>query len=254
MSANFPSSSSRALILTRPSSPPRSPLPQLPSQENENWQPILHASNQVVLYNPHSHALTVASTSTNPPAALTIGRLTALTEPSTKIHPCPYCNQNLPDGFHPFAPKLPFRHSSNAHEDRWEPLVGQEAELESIDNDPAYHSRASDYFQLLAVVNDRSSQIVTPEPTTPVDDHGPGLERRNRGRPFSPSPEEYKTESGAFPADKMAEGYFKTFFQEECKLGMGASGTVFLCQVCPVFFFRSLILIRKVSTSLTEIH
>ncbi|GJE86683.1 serine/threonine protein kinase-like protein [Phanerochaete sordida] len=28
----------------------------------------------------------------------------------------------------------------------------------------------------------------------------------------------------------MAEGYFKTFFQEECRLGMGANGSVFLCQ------------------------
>lgn len=28
----------------------------------------------------------------------------------------------------------------------------------------------------------------------------------------------------------MAEGYFKAFFQEEARLGMGANGTVFLCQ------------------------
>jgi hypothetical protein len=29
----------------------------------------------------------------------------------------------------------------------------------------------------------------------------------------------------------MAEGYFKAFFQEETRLGMGANGSVFLCQV-----------------------
>jgi hypothetical protein len=29
--------------------------------------------------------------------------------------------------------------------------------------------------------------------------------------------------NNAFPADKMAEGYFKTFFQEEYKLGVGAT-------------------------------
>jgi hypothetical protein len=29
----------------------------------------------------------------------------------------------------------------------------------------------------------------------------------------------------------MAEGYFKAFFQEEARLGMGANGSVFLCQV-----------------------
>lgn len=254
MSADFPPSSSRALILTRPPSPPRSPLSQVPLQENEQWQTILHASNQVVLYNPQSHALSVASASTNPPAALTLRRLTALTEPSTRIHPCPYCNQNLPEGFHRFAP--PFQHSGNAHEDRWEPLVGQEGELESIDNDPAYHSRASDYFQLLAIANDRFSRTPTPEPSAPVDDQGPRLKRRDRdkSRTLSPAPEEYRTETGAFPVDKMAEGYFKTFFQEECKLGMGASGSVFLCQVCPVFLLSSPILIWKVSTSLTETH
>jgi hypothetical protein len=30
----------------------------------------------------------------------------------------------------------------------------------------------------------------------------------------------------------MAEGYFKAFFQEEYRLGMGANGSVYLCQVC----------------------
>jgi hypothetical protein len=33
----------------------------------------------------------------------------------------------------------------------------------------------------------------------------------------------------------MADGYFKAFFQEEYRLGMGANGTVFLCQVCSKF-------------------
>jgi hypothetical protein len=29
----------------------------------------------------------------------------------------------------------------------------------------------------------------------------------------------------------MAEGYFKAFFKEEYRLGMGANGSVYLCQV-----------------------
>jgi hypothetical protein len=33
----------------------------------------------------------------------------------------------------------------------------------------------------------------------------------------------------------MAEGYFHTFFKEEMRLGMGAGGSVFLCQVCDLF-------------------
>ena len=34
-----------------------------------------------------------------------------------------------------------------------------------------------------------------------------------------------------FPAEKMAAGYFKMFFQEEYRQAMGANGLVYLCQV-----------------------
>lgn len=39
------------------------------------------------------------------------------------------------------------------------------------------------------------------------------------------------TSESVFPAESMAEGYFKAFFREEYRLGMGANGSVFLCQV-----------------------
>ena len=39
----------------------------------------------------------------------------------------------------------------------------------------------------------------------------------------------------------MAEGYFQTFFKEEYRLGMGASGTVYLCQVRT--FFDALLIV-----------
>jgi hypothetical protein len=44
-----------------------------------------------------------------------------------------------------------------------------------------------------------------------------------------------------FGEDSMAQGYFTAFFKEEKRLGMGANGTVYLCQVshrasCPVLF------------------
>jgi hypothetical protein len=144
----------------------------------------------------------------------------ALTSASSGNHPCPYCNQDLPEGF------------DAGDDDRWETVTDTGNEIESFDTDPAYQSRASDYFQLLAIANDRSSR--TPEPSTPLEQvHTPRSRHRNKekGRATSPSPEEYRSEKAAFPADKMAEGYFKTFFEEECKLGMGASGSVFLCKV-----------------------
>ena len=240
MTANA-SSSSRALILTRsPSPPPSRPPPSvaISVQDSVQWQPILHASNQVVLYNPHSHALSVTSASTSSPAALTLRRRpAALTEGSTTVLPCPYCRQDLPEGFHGLAPTPPFRHSDNVDDEIGSEtfFTDREEEFESLDADPAYHSRASDYFQLLAVANDLS--LRTSVPTLEHDVPHLGHLEKEKGRASSPSPEEYRSEKGAFPADKMAEGYFKTFFQEEYKLGMGASGSVYLCQVCFNFIY-----------------
>lgn len=67
----------------------------------------------------------------------------------------------------------------------------------------------ANYFQLLEVSNDVSSRPSTPssiEPTSPSE------------------------QSSTFAAETMAQGYFNAFFEEECKLGMGANGSVFLCQ------------------------
>jgi len=154
------------------SSTPSSPAHQLlalPPTDPE-WQPVLHVSNQVVLYHPTSHAL-VIKPSNNLPERLR--------------RPCPYCKQTLPPDYEP------------------------DLDVDDIafqDSDPAYHSRASDYFRLLEVANEASS------------------------RPVSPLPEAHDSER-SFQAEKMAEGYFKAFFKEEYKLGMGANGSVFLCQV-----------------------
>ena len=74
------------------------------------------------------------------------------------------------------------------------------------------HDRAANYFQLLEVSNEASSRPSTPPVIEPV------------------SPAEG---SSAFAAETMAQGYFHAFFEEECRLGIGANGSVFLCQVCP---------------------
>ncbi|RDB27537.1 putative serine/threonine-protein kinase iksA [Hypsizygus marmoreus] len=149
-----------------PSSPSHSVVALVPS--DHEWQPIFHVSNQVVLYNPTSHALSIRQSDNLP---------------ERPRNTCPYCKQSLPGDFEPDTVD----------------------EIDALDSDPAYHSRASDYFQLLAIANETSS------------------------RPTSPSPSLHEQRS-TFPAEKMAEGYFKAFFQEEYKLGMGANGSVFLCQ------------------------
>ncbi|KAF8526599.1 kinase-like protein [Hysterangium stoloniferum] len=65
-------------------------------------------------------------------------------------------------------------------------------------------SRAHNYFQLLEVSNESS------RPATPFRDSPPSATSIN--------------------SDTMAEGYFSAFFREEHRLGMGANGSVFLCQ------------------------
>ena len=91
----------------------------------------------------------------------------------------------------------------------------EDEEVESIlRDDPAYHSRAPNYFQLLAISNDVNSRPASPKPLSET---------------------EYESRTSTFPVETMAEGYFSRFFQEEYKLGMGANGSVFLCQVGVVF-------------------
>ncbi|KAJ7151236.1 kinase-like domain-containing protein [Mycena filopes] len=151
----------------QPSSPQGGALVALiPSEQHaiqhEPWQPIFHISNQVVLYNPTSHALSIRHSA--PP----------------ERRPCPYCHQTLPADFLP-----------------------PDSELEDDGVDDAEASfRASNYFHLLEIANETTS------------------------RPSTPPPSERNT----FPAEAMAEGYFKAFFQEEFRLGMGANGSVYLCQ------------------------
>lgn len=141
------------------------------------WQPILHVSNQVVLYNPTSHALSIRTHSPQPPETGTLAR---------HAHArCPYCHRSIsPD------PRRP--HESD------------EDDLE--ENLRRASNRAANYFQLLEIANETS------RPASPISGGG------------SPT-------RGAFRAENMAEGYFKAFFQEVCRLGMGANGSVYLCQV-----------------------
>ncbi|KAK0477191.1 kinase-like protein, partial [Armillaria luteobubalina] len=132
----------------------------VPPRGDPTWQAIFHASNQVVLYNPTSHALAIRQ--------------------SRPGSGCPYCKRPLP----------------LSHDD--------DDEL-----DPELHSRASNYFHLLSIANDTWSRPTTPPP--PIED-GAGAG------------------AGAFSAEALANGYFKAFFMEESKLGMGANGSVYLCQ------------------------
>ncbi|KAK7683632.1 hypothetical protein QCA50_013470 [Cerrena zonata] len=161
------------------------------------WRPILHASSQVVLYNATSHALSVRQSS---PKATSVVRRNLTNDI------CPYCHRHLR-------------------------TAGGESDVDANDNDynddldEDISSRAPNYFQLLQVANETASIHSTPhESRTPsVASEPPEL-----NEPEVSS--EQHDSSDTFRAGTMAEGYFKAFFQEECRLGMGANGTVYLCQ------------------------
>lgn len=168
------------------------------------WQPILHGEHQVVLYNPTSHALSIIQHASTSQAASVMRRNVA--------GRCPYCHRSLSAGI-----------VFDNHDDE-----GIE-ELVAEDVYQAPRSRAPNYFQLLQIANKTGSVPSTPAASrrsrTPTVVEQEGSENASSEVPFR--------------AENMAEGYFKAFFQEECRLGMGANGSVYLCQVsssndCPV--------------------
>ncbi|KAI0795439.1 kinase-like domain-containing protein [Abortiporus biennis] len=154
------------------------------------WQPILHASNQVVLYNPTSHAVTIQRRS--PP----LENATVIRRPTPTNGRCPFCHRRMSDG-------------EGEHEN-------MEDELDDDLGASHPRSRVANYFQLLQVANETASVPPTPRSESPVLDL-PAASGSSGGQ-------------DAFNPNNMAEGYFKAFFQEEGRLGMGANGSVYLCR------------------------
>lgn len=203
----------------------------IPNSRTSPWLPILEASNQLVLYNPTSHALSIT-----PPSAL----------PSIPVHHhprqqtrqgdelglelepagtgvgagqiCPYCSGPLTRG----------RRSS---------IIGGPSVVDptgtstttagtgSGDRVQGYSRRAPNYFQLLEMANLESNSRPTSPPIAPSPLESPALDRIRAAdsMPGTPKPR--------FGDSSMAQGYFSAFFREEKRLGMGANGSVYLCQV-----------------------
>ena len=249
------------------------------------WLPILESSNQLVLYNPTSHALTIAPSSLPPsqqrrsPAALLAQREEdeydesirlddssfALQQRSSSpevslahhghnitgpgpegIAMCPFCAQPLPPTFPAAGGEL----MDNRH------VVG-------ASGGGVISRRAPNYFQFLEAnfVTQRRPQLLSktlgaaglrssddnnhhalsppsPAASTPST---PGVAERLRAGPRvvtkgTRGGEDMGdsipgTPQARFSRDSMAQGYFAAFFREEKRLGMGANGSVHLCQV-----------------------
>ncbi|KAF8898129.1 kinase-like domain-containing protein [Gymnopilus junonius] len=228
-----PSPNTRTILSSRPSTE---------EEDEEQWQPILHASNQVVLYNPRSHALSITPASGLEPmvSGVVVARRLRREESSSAARVtsdlCPYCKQTLPPGFIGFRRTHPGTGESSRRDEedddvlrRWghfdtsdDDEDEESADIDAVSTDPAYHARASDYFRLLEVANETSSAA---SGSRRASISGALLEPR-----VGAGADEAKLERRRTQVTKMAEGYFETFFQEEYKLGMGANGSVFLCQ------------------------
>ncbi|WWC59167.1 uncharacterized protein I303_101715 [Kwoniella dejecticola CBS 10117] len=186
-----------------------------------SWTAIGQTSNQLILYHPPSHALQVqphpslASSSSIPgpsgpsrrPLRL-IGDTVAITddpiENITTVPHCPYCSQPMPN--------------SASHE---RPL--QQHDRYRFDASPHRSEQAGSdrgrnkYFRILEKAHE-GSRPPSPSPS------GASTPRKRYRTPLMDNEDEDELDEADFPA----RGYYDRFFKEECKLGMGAEGSVFL--------------------------
>jgi hypothetical protein len=249
------------------------PSPSMALSTRSSWLPILEsANNQLVLYNSTSHALTITPSSLLPvrrlqydqpsshsgtptgtqlaPAGTRTRSLNSRMTDTEDIAPgekaCPWCSR-------PYSSDSA-NHINDLHSAQYQSQYARDG----------FSRRAPNYFKLLEQANheiqsrppsppllsashtsrsirldDIESPITpgTPEKSAdPLD--GTGVRARlglsttiGGGGSESPMP---GTPKRRFGDSSMAQGYFAAFFKEERRLGMGASGTVYLCQVCDI--------------------
>jgi len=97
------------------------------------------------------------------------------------------------------------------------------------------HVRAPNYFQLLEIANETNSRPASPGP-------GPSRSRQHD----TPNRQETNGNAAGFRSDAIAEGYFNAFFKAEQRLGMGANGSVYLCQVRASSFILLLLIDERI--------
>ncbi|WWD07970.1 hypothetical protein V865_006080 [Kwoniella europaea PYCC6329] len=180
-----------------------------------SWTAIGQTSNQLILYHPPSHALQVqphpsssssrieaisnAGSSSRGPLRL-LGNLSdgeVPIESITTVPHCPYCSQPLPA----ITTSNPTPHRHLSHEA----------------DDPRGRLGKQKYFRILEQAHEGSR----PPSPTPSAQSTP---RKRYKTPLMEQDEDDELDEADFPA----RGYYDRFFREECKLGMGAEGSVFL--------------------------
>ena len=241
------------------------PSPSMVLSTRSPWLPILESlNNQLVLYNPTSHALTITPSSLLPVHRMIYDRSIADAAGPSNTQIAPVVNRTrILDG----SRTADSRDALLSAGEKICPWCSRPYPEESIDHsgqsqDHEYHSRytrdgssrrAPNYFKLLEQANYQAqsrpasppllpgihsdSRIRIAEMESPI---APGTPERTRPTKLglntgfgtdgvdSPIP---GTPKRRFGESSMAQGYFAAFFKEERRLGMGANGTVYLCQV-----------------------
>lgn len=251
------------------------PSPNMALSTRSSWLPILESeNNQLVLYNPTSHALTITRTSLLPARRVLYGHpnIEGISpNNNTQLAPIPSRSRSangsgpaengdalLSPGLQKFCPWCsrpyptePIDHLDQSHHHEYSNRFTRDGPLR----------RAPNYFKLLEQANqqaqsrpaspplisdsnssprNRLAEVLSPTtPATPERTEAPLDDIGNRptklglntsiinGGADSPLP---GTPKRRFGESSMAQGYFAAFFKEERRLGMGANGSVYLCQ------------------------
>lgn len=253
------------------------PSPSMALSTRSSWLPILESeSNQLVLYHPTSHALTITPASLLPVRRMLYGRAVpeGISPSNSQLAPisnrsrslnnarladnddvlasagqktCPWCSRPYPADpiDHLNEPKNHEYHGGYARD--------------------GFSRRAPNYFKLLEQANHQAQSRPVSPPLLPDSHSNSRIRLAEMESPVTPGTPERTTASlddrqtpkpvlntgigrggvelptpgtpkQRFGESSMAQGYFAAFFKEERRLGMGANGSVYLCQVCiPIY-------------------
>ncbi|EUC58803.1 kinase [Rhizoctonia solani AG-3 Rhs1AP] len=276
------SASSTAALVPRSTSatrsslgPPRRPLSppsREPIESYTLWQPILRASDQIVLYNPDSHAINIVPASLNTVSTFSLPFTNGQSSNSSSV--CPYCNRPMDEMPHNFT-RDGSSHVYNMPQIEMSPEYFQvlqdvnggtitedvydthrsntttQGSFARFEDAPFEDSRSpSRRWSRVSIGSDSDSDDsmgVTDRPeslrslsgssfapgVTPDPPFGSSTTRQaSISNGISPMTEHTRVEEAehGVNAPKPSNGYYTTFFTEETRLGMGANGSVYLCQ------------------------
>ncbi|GFZ49125.1 hypothetical protein JCM24511_06875 [Saitozyma sp. JCM 24511] len=198
------------------------------------WRPIGQTSNQLILYHPPSHALSVQphppaapspipGPSSRPPLLLPFRNSSPSPSPVTTTLPhwrtCPHCSRPIP----PSLSTTPTPGTGGGTAYSFAPGAPGAASTSDVDMIGPDEIGSTPYFQILERAHE-GSRPPSPRPrfASPTPEpNGIGLDSGMSGVGAGRGMDEVAE-------DLPAKGYYERYFREEARLGMGAEGSVYL--------------------------